>query len=87
MAVPERLLTTILLWSRIRSIIRPDFGAFAPLVLLRLTMPWDLGLPLFVILATLFVMALIFFGARNLLFKPRKEDRTDETSEGSSEDR
>jgi len=50
-------------------------------------MPWDLGLPLLVVLATGLVMALIYFGARNLLFKPRKEDRTDENPNGSSEDR
>ncbi len=48
-------------------------------------MPWDLGLPLFVVLATVLVMGFIYFGARNLLFRPRKEDKTDETSEENSE--
>lgn len=45
-------------------------------------MQWDLGLPLLVILATGAVMLLIFFGARALLFKPRKDEGTDEGSKG-----
>ncbi len=43
------------------------------------------GLPLLVVLATVFIMALMLFGARNLLFRPRKEDETDKNSEGGSE--
>lgn len=45
-------------------------------------MHWDLGLPLLIVLATGMVMSLIFFGARTLLFKPRKEEGVDEGSEG-----
>ena len=44
------------------------------------------GLPLLIVFATILVMAFMFIGARNLLFQPRKDDRTDENSEGSSED-
>ena len=44
-------------------------------------MQWDLGLPLLVMFATGVVMLLIFFGARALLFKPRKDEGTDDGSE------
>jgi len=49
-------------------------------------MQWDLALPLLIILATILVMAFMFIAARNLLLQPRKDDRTDENSEGASED-
>ena len=81
-----RLLTTIPLRSRFCGIIRLDIGAFALSIIVRSPMPWDLGLPLFVVLATVLVMGFIYFGARNLLFKSRKEDKTDEIPEGNSED-
>ena len=41
-------------------------------------MEWELGLPLLVMLATGIVMALIYVAAKNLLFRPRHSDHTDD---------
>ena len=40
-------------------------------------MPWDLGLPLLVALATLILSIGIFWSARTLLFDARKSEGTD----------
>ena len=40
-------------------------------------MPWDLGLPLLVALATLILSLGIFWSAKMLLFVPRQHEGTD----------
>ena len=40
-------------------------------------MPWDLGLPLLVALATLILSIGIFWSAKTLLFDARKSESTD----------
>ncbi len=40
-------------------------------------MPWDLGLPLLVVLATLVLSVGIFWSAKTLLFDARRHDGTD----------
>ena len=40
-------------------------------------MPWDLGLPLLVALATLILSVGIFWSAKTLLFDARREEGTD----------
>ena len=41
---------------------------------------WELWLPLLVCLATIIVMALLFFAARRFIFRPRAEDHPEEVS-------
>ena len=45
-------------------------------------MPWDLGLPLLVALATLFLSFGIFWSAKTLLFDARRREGTDEDAGG-----
>ena len=45
-------------------------------------MPWDLGLPLLVALATLILSLGIFWSAKTLLFDSRRQEGTDVVESG-----